>query len=385
MQARKRLFGSLLGMLVLAALLARCESTDLSAPADGTLTVRAIPTTAVIDTPSQRARSTIEARVLDADGVPVESAVVSFSPAAGTLQDNVCGAGGCSLSGAACADDGDCPLTPGVPASAKTDGKGLATAVLVVTANDLSSVSVSATSGALTGSASVFNPLNDDNEPPQAAFVASPPSPAKNGGPISLDGSGSSDPDQDEITCFQWTISSSIPIEEPEEPCVPPLPTCTVIQGDRNPVLNYLLQQRLTIKLRVSDDRDALPCGRSPLVDQALFSPLDATVSYILCNNKTPTAIAGSYGPLELPNPPSVSVTVNGSGSSDPETATGSLDFAWDCGNGTTRTGLSASCTYTAVGSFVLKLTVSDTGNGDLNCVKSASNSTVIQVVDEVP
>jgi PKD repeat protein len=71
-----------------------------------------------------------------------------------------------------------------------------------------------------------------------------------------------------------------------------------------------------------------------------------------------------------------LNVTLNGSQSSDPDGTITS--YSWDFGDGTTGTGVSVSHSYTAAGTFVAKLTVSDDKGKSSSSTKSivASSST---------
>lgn len=400
MDSRNRVNARLVLLGAAALLLVRCESTDLLAPTDGQLTVTALPQTAVVDAAGGRARSTIRAEVTDAGRIPVESAAVTFSPAAGTLIDNTCISGECSLEAEACTTDADCPLPSTTTRTEKTNSKGVAEVVLVVTAGDGGTVAVTATSGALSDSANVGNPLDVDNDPPEAEIAALQSSPVLSGGPVDFDGSSSSDPDGDAITCYQWTISSSIPIEN-RTGCVPqPAPPAPsddhecVIQGagDTLITLNYFEEQRLTVTLAVSDGAPAdVDCFRSgPILGSPPLSALTDSVSnFVVCNNDPPVAEAGDY-----PNPfplvsGTVTVVLDGSGSSDPENLgdNSGLTFSWTCGNNTSApNGETTTCNYTVAGTYTVQLTVTDQGNpgpnGEPSCGKQDTDTTLIEVTN---
>lgn len=388
MQARTTDWRRLGLLALLLAALTRCENTDLQAPGDGTLAVTAYPSTAVVDEDAGRGRSTIRAEVRDVDGVPVESVTVQFTAPSGSLVDNLCKASACTLDAAACTTDADCALPGPSPVTAKTNAKGIAEVPLVVTAGDDESVVVTGASGALSDTAVVFNSLGVQNDPPTAVITVAPATPALNGGPISLDGTGSFDPDGDQITCYQWTVTSSVPIEVPVVACSPASALCTIIQGpfEDLPVLDYFSEQRLTITLRVSEDPAALPCARSgPAVDRSLFSTITDQVNpYVICDNTPPTAVPGNYGPFSLLGDGvngQVSVGVDGSGSSDAETASNSLTYSWSCGEaGQNPTGRVAVCNYSTVGLKTLRLTVTDGGNGQADCARSHSDTVIVQI-----
>ncbi len=226
-----------------------------------------------------------------------------------------------------------------------------------------------------------------ENDAPEAEVAALQSSPVLSGGPVDFDGSGSSDPDGDPITCYQWTISSSIPIEN-RTGCVPPVIDdfeC-VIQGAGETLLtlNYTEEQRLTVKLAVSEAAPAdVDCFRAgPIVATPPMSVFTDSISnFVLCNNDPPIAEAGSYASVALVAG-TASVVLDGSGSSDLETANGGLSFNWTCGNGTSATGENTSCNYTVAGSYTIQLTVTDPGNGQGSCGKSDTDSAVVQVTN---
>ncbi|WP_097193555.1 PKD domain-containing protein [Blastococcus aggregatus] len=64
---------------------------------------------------------------------------------------------------------------------------------------------------------------------------------------------------------------------------------------------------------------------------------------------------------------------VDGTGSTDPEDAP--LTYAWDFGDGTTGTGATASHTYTAAGTYTVRLTVTDAGGLTATTTRSVTAS----------
>ncbi len=80
-------------------------------------------------------------------------------------------------------------------------------------------------------------------------------------------------------------------------------------------------------------------------------SPLDPAAS-----NQPPTADPG--GPYSATS--GVAVTLDGSGSSDPDGSIASYD--WDFGDGSSGSGVSPSVTYASAGSYTVSLTVTDDG-----------------------
>jgi PKD repeat protein len=99
----------------------------------------------------------------------------------------------------------------------------------------------------------------------------------------------------------------------------------------------------------------------------------DTDTATVTVQNRPPNANAG---PDET-SPPNASLTLNGSGSSDPD---GSIvTYAWNFGDGTTGTGAMPGHSYTAPGTYTAWLTVTD-NNG-----ASASDNAVVTVSSTAP
>ena len=76
----------------------------------------------------------------------------------------------------------------------------------------------------------------------------------------------------------------------------------------------------------------------------------------------TPTDVppTGSFAISPNPAPPGSAVTVDASGSTDPDGMI--TNYSWDFGDGSTGTGLTATHTYAATGTYTVTLTVTDNG-----------------------
>lgn len=157
------------------------------------------------------------------------------------------------------------------------------------------------------------------NVPPVASFELTQ---GANSGPsITVDGSGSSDPDGGTIVSHQWTFgdgSSDVGATSAH---------------------TYTASGDYTVTLTVTDNR-----GGSTSTSKSV---------QVVLPNSTPVAAFTS-------TVTNLTVAFNGSGSSDADGDT--LTYAWNFGDGATDTGQSPSHTYTAAAdtSFTVTLTVSD-------------------------
>jgi PKD repeat protein len=168
----------------------------------------------------------------------------------------------------------------------------------------------------------------DSSAPATATVTVSNQAPvADPGGPyaavrnqaISLNGSGSADPDGDALT-YAWDFGDG-----------------TTGTG-ASPSHAYATLGSFTVTLVVSDGTDS-------------SAPATTTVTV---SNQLPLASAG--GPYAAVR--NQVISLNGSGSADPDGD--ALTYAWDFGDGTTGTGVSPSHAYATLGSFTVTLVVSD-------------------------
>jgi len=316
---------SLLVILLVVAI--ACEDSPVVAPSDGSITVTLNPTTVTIDATNQQKSSEVRAILLDKDGKPVSNANVYFSSSGGRI------------------------VKPGSNPevaldTAVTDSSGIARATLVVTATDPDEVDVTALSGALTDTATLSKGVVGQQRPPTANFTIDPcgtPCSAAINQTVTFQ-STSTDPNPGDVLTYLWIIESS----------------ATTTPDKNGPTQSnrfsrrYSEAQELHVTLHVSDDPAAMalpnPNGTEAVWDDA------TTKDYRICNNHAPVAVAAVTVNGR-------SVSVDGSGSSDPDTGD-TLSYSWQCGNGTTVTGVTAVCNYVAAGNFTITLTVTDAPTG---------------------
>ncbi len=190
-------------------------------------------------------------------------------------------------------------------------------------------------------------------EPPRSHIEASPPEAQGVGRFVRFDGSGSTDPDGP-ITCFQWTIASSLGSSE-------------VVQGVASLSRSFDAAQQLSVTLRTSDRPEAAAgcTPGSPPLPPDLFSPYVDLVLYEVIN-LPPVADAGedTFGSV-MASPYRCAVALSGCRSSDPDGAIAMYEIAW--GDGMVNR-LNTSCvfqhTYLAPGTYAATLVVYDTGDG---------------------
>ncbi|HEX5044447.1 MAG TPA: PKD domain-containing protein [Candidatus Polarisedimenticolaceae bacterium] len=337
---------SLLGILLVAAI--ACEDSAVIAPSDGSITVTLNPTAVTVDpnVPANAEKSSdVRALVLDKDGKPVENSIVYFSSTGGRL-----------------VQPGSSPEVS--LDSAATDSQGIARATLVVTAEDADEVDVTALSGALTNTATLTKNVVGEQRPPTASLTIEPcgdPCAGEVNRVVTFK-STSTDPNDSDVLTFRWSIVSTGASGSEQ----------FVTQSTRFS-RTYTSAQDLAVSLEVSDDPAALSSPTTPGIwDDS------AAKDYKICANQAPVAVAAT-GTLPTGAYPRA-VPVDGSGSSDPDDDP--LTFTWACGNGTTATGRTTFCNYTAAGSFTITLTVNDNPSG---CPKKSGIDTVGVTLAPVP
>jgi len=165
----------------------------------------------------------------------------------------------------------------------------------------------------------------------EAPSLNNPPA-ARVGGPysgipgesISFSGSGSSDPDGDDLT-YAWNFGDG------------------GFSSEDNPSHTYAADGNYTVTLTVNDGHGG--------------SDSDQTTAAISVSNHPPTASVG--GPYS--GTPGESISFSGSESSDPDGD--DLTYAWDFGDGGFSSEDNPSHTYAAAGTYTVTLTVND-GHG---------------------
>jgi hypothetical protein len=334
-----------LTVVLAAAFMPGCEDSVLMAPADSDFIIVANPPTVTIDEPEgeTEGETIITVQIFDASNFPMEGVAVTFTATGGRL----------SLTAG-----GD---TAPPPVTLETDASGMATVYLAVTLGDDSTVDVTARSGTLSASVTVTKNVLAGNMQPEAYISAIPLNRQRINVPVNFSGANSLDPDDDDITCYKWTITSSIPSED------------KVIQGHLRVSITqrYSQEQTLNVTLHVSDDPDYgsfcnecddIPanCGASDSNFSPYFDSLDPQYE-IVCDLSDPIARGGSDQVVTLVGG-TVDVFLNGSTSSDPEST--SLEYDWDCGNGTPHINTpTATCTYTSASVYNATLSVTNDCN----------------------
>jgi hypothetical protein len=365
-----------LGAMLIALILmtAACDDSGVTAPEGSTITLTPSPGTITIDQVSGETagQSTLVAQVVDGGGLPVDEIPLFFSTTGGKLAsvDNICvaGPGGptCSKTGLACVTTSDCEQLSPLPVPIETNDNGVARDTLELQLfGDPDSVQVTAKGTNLEATGTVTKTVNLGPTDPDPIIAASPPSGQLTGRPFSFDGSGSVVDPQVEKECYDWAITSSLPVFASNQGClVCALPgqagcsdTCRT-RGKFETTVNLTigvegdstLDQSMTVELRVSDD-PTVDCTIGGNPDPAKFGPNVDTLSYRTeCDLTNPNVNAGPDQSGRLDDPPvgRVEFTLSATGA-DPESPT--LDYLWVCTNGSIDPpdgrAQTVICTYT--------------------------------------
>ncbi len=166
------------------------------------------------------------------------------------------------------------------------------------------------------------------NHPPTAK--AGGPYFAILGQPVTLDGSGSTDPDAADTLTFAWTLGDGANAVGPQ------------------PSHLFAAEGTYPVVLLVSDGQG----GTSTASTTVIVSPANVP------QNQNPRASAGGPYSTTLGG----SLVFSSAGSSDPDGDT--LTYSWNFGDGTTGSGAAPSYTYTAAGDYIVSLLVTDGRGG---------------------
>ena len=338
MRTRMTIGGALL--LLMIAMTAGCEDSDVTAPPGSVITLIPSPASIFIDQEASQSQGTaaLVAQVVDAGGLPLASIPLFFTTDGGQLAslDNICIVNTCSRTGADCTLD-PCVQLPGAPTAIFTNSSGVATDTLLLRLIDPDSVVTTVQGTGLTAMATVTKTVNVGTNP-VANIVMSPPVGQLSGEIFLANGTGSAFDPQFDPTCYEWTINSTIePTDVRRSPNLSILDDLQVGQSG-----NPADDQTLTISLRVSDEPAALAsCVDGPVGPaDALFSDFPDSVSYLIrCDLTSPEDVDAGPDRFEsLSNFPDskVSVALSAVGS-DPEFPV--LSFNWNCGGGVCSTG----------------------------------------------
>ena len=116
--------------------------------------------------------------------------------------------------------------------------------------------------------------------------------------------------------------------------------------------------------------------GKPGCNNQGFVVPTGVTLLDPAATNQAPTANPG--GPYSATV--GVAVTLDGSGSSDPDGSIAS--YSWNFGNGSTGSGVSPGVTYSTAGTFTITLTVTDNGGATST---PATTSVTVNVGQQPP
>jgi hypothetical protein len=350
-------------VLLLLALVPACESTDVTAPANSTIILQAVPASVLInqDAGETQGSTQIYALILDKGGQPLKDIPVIFTSTAGRLDsENFCNISNeCTRTGAACTDDTDCP-PPSTPA-VKTNDEGVAIDRLTLRLfqDTAATADVTATTSVISQKVTVTKIVALGPVDPVAVITANPASGQRTGLPFSFDGSSSTFDPQVELTCFEWVITSNLDWTGGECIGLCVGKTQTIRGPDKASITLHVDEDQvdLSAQLRVSDV-DNVVCNNVTTPSSNDFSK-PKTISYqIRCDLTDPVVDAGpnQFASLAAHNG-EVPITLTAT-ASDPES--GPMDYQWDCGNGEGGSQQSVVCTYTSEGIYTAKVIVTN-------------------------
>jgi hypothetical protein len=365
----------------LVAVLAGCEDSGLTAPSDGSVIIRANPSTIVIDpsttvedppgsgnfVPQSSGTSQITAQIFNADGKPQEGISVSFTTTGGTLASS--------------------------NQVRKTDANGIAQDTLTLRTTDSSEVEVTAASAAINSNVVVKRNILSANRPPQGVVVIAPLQQQAVNKPVVFDGTASADPEDDPITMYRWTVTSNNPDAGAPNPLV--------IEGPAANSFDRIFAnvQDLAGSLQVTDDPQAAAQFNSGIpVSYPSSTPFVYKIVRVVCtDNKEPIAvIAGESVRVSGVTGQTFNIQLDGTLSSDPDQV-GIADYVWNCGNNRVAQeqppdGSKAVCQYVvglSTQTYTATLNVKDKGtgvfdpvSGDYECAKTSPADTISIVVE---
>lgn len=373
-----RLIGLVAVLALAGVMLSGCEDTDVTVPSSGVINMNAQPGAIQIDPNTDPANppdherpgrfektAIITATVFDDLNLSQKGVTVDFESTSGIPMD---------------------------PPTGTTDSSGRVQSALHVTDLDAGTVSVTASSGVVTGVVSLEVTVVGGNQLPRAVLSIIPGQQGQVNDLVTYDGSGSLDPDGN-ITCYQWEFWS----DNPDNPANNP----EIVQGKAasGVTRTYLNEQTIGVTLRVSDDPDAAACDDvdptnpgGTIEPESFFSPLAALTQYpIECNNPKPVAIIAGPSSISIPATATTPGTVilDGSLSYDRETAI--ERYVWTCGSSFTPTPVIPGdntrviCKYPP-GTYTATLYVTDQGSlpitidpntGTFVCQKTSDEASV--------
>lgn len=191
-----------------------------------------------------------------------------------------------------------------------------------------------------TSTATISVVVTQINRPPVAN--AGGPYGANDGTPISFNGAGSTDPDNN-ITTYSWSFGDG-----------------STATGS-TPSHTFVQPGTYTVTLTVTDAKGATSTS---------------TVSVVITQgNRPPVANAG--GPYTADN--TVTINFSGAGSTDPDNNLST--YSWDFGDGSTATGATPSHAFASPGTYTVTLTVTDAGN----LTSTAAVSVVVTQINRPP
>ena len=228
----------------------------------------------------------------------------------------------------------------GGPAGGTLTGASSASASFTPAAKGVYTFTVTVNDGDTGGTASAEVTLTARNRAPVADAGDDQTVDASSA--VSLDGSGSSDPDGDAVT-YLWTQTGGAAVTLTGATTATPSFTAPGAPG------------ALSFELVVTDAE-----GEASIADSVTVTVQEAAIAGLSASSDAPTVLG---------QPTSFSAAI---------TAGSSVSYSWDFGNGATATGASPQYTYPAAGSYTATVTAS-------NSLGSTSSSVLVTVTNAEP